>query len=99
MEKERREESYILLEKKDWDENRTYLEVIIDTGCRSSVCGELRLTEITFSLDKREREEVVRTQVKAEGQSRFGKDKKEREEVVRTQMKAEGKFRFGETSY
>ena len=63
------------------------------------VYGELRLTEITFSLDKREREEVVRTQVKAEGQSRFGKDKKEREEVVRTQMKAEGKFRFGETSY
>ena len=41
--KEKREEegdTNILLEEKDGRENQGYLEAIIDTGCRASICGE-----------------------------------------------------------
>ena len=40
-EKEKREESYILLEKRDEVENQDYLEVIIDTRCKTSIWEEL----------------------------------------------------------
>ena len=40
VERERKEESYIFLEKKEEQENHDYLEAIIDTGCGSSICGE-----------------------------------------------------------
>ena len=39
--REKGEESSILLEKREEEENEDYLEAIIDTGCRASICGEL----------------------------------------------------------